>query len=66
MKKNKYRAYDFVSDLNEAVGEAVVNKDSGIIAGVVLLTGEKVSKNKTFYTKKALNEAVSRYDGAKM
>ena len=66
MKRSKYRSYEFTSDLNESVGLATVNKDEGIVNGVVILTGEKVSKNKTFYTKKALNEAVTRYDGAKM
>jgi hypothetical protein len=66
MKKNAARNFEFQQDLLEAVTSAVVNKEQGIIEGVVLLTGEKVSKNKTFYTKKALNEAVARYEGAKM
>ena len=66
MKKNAYRKFEYESDLVESVGNSVIQQDGGVIQGVVLLTGEKVSKNKTFYTKKALNEAVSRYDGAKM
>lgn len=66
MRKNGARNFEFQQDLLEAVNTAVVNKEQGIIEGVVLLTGEKVSKNKTFYTKKALSEAVARYEGAKM
>jgi len=66
MKKNGYRKFEFESDLAESVGGAALDKEGGVIGGVVLLTGEKVSRNKTFYTKKALNEAVARYEGAKM
>lgn len=66
MKKNGSRNFEYQQDLMEAVTSAVVNKEKGVIEGVVLLTGEKISKNKTFYTKKALNEAVARYEGAKM
>jgi len=66
MRKNGSRNFEFQQDLMEAVGTATVNKETGVVEGVVLLTGEKVSKNKTFYTKKALNEAVARYEGAKM
>jgi hypothetical protein len=66
MKKNGFRKFEFESDLTESVGGASIQTDAGIIGGVVLLTGEKVSRNKTFYTKKALNEAVARYEGAKM
>lgn len=66
MKKNVTRSFEFQQDLLEAVMTATVDKDQGIISGVVLLTGEKISKNKTFYTKKALGEAAARYEGAKM
>lgn len=66
MKKNGFRNFDYVSDLLEAVGGTTVDKEQGIIKGVVILTGEKVSRNKTLYTKKALGEATSRYEGAKM
>jgi len=66
MRKNGFRDFEFSADLNESVGLATVKKNEGIVEGVVILTGEKVSKNKTYYTKKALNEAVSRYEGAKM
>jgi|WetSurMetagenome_2_1015567.scaffolds.fasta_scaffold48802_3 hypothetical protein len=66
MKKNGTRSFEFQQDLLEAVGTATVDREQGIINGVVLLTGEKISKNKTFYTKKALGEAVARYEGAKM
>jgi hypothetical protein len=65
-KKNEFTPFQFESDLAEALGGSVVDKSMGVIEGVVLLTGEKVSKNKTFYTKKALAEAVTRYEGAKM
>jgi len=64
--KNRSRNFEYQSDLLEAVSSAVVNQELGIIEGVVLLTGEKISKNKTYYTKKALGEAVQRYEGAKM
>jgi len=66
VKRNSYRKFEFESGLEESVGPATIQEDSGVVGGVVLLTGEKVSRNKTFYTKKALNEAVSRYEGAKM
>lgn len=65
-KKNAFISFEFASDLEEAARTAVVNKEKGVIEGVVILTGEKVSRNKTFYTKNALQEAVSRYEGAKM
>jgi len=65
-KKNGYVSFEFASDLSEAVLGSTVNKEKGVIEGVVILTGEKVSRNKTFYTKQALQEAVSRYEGAKM
>lgn len=58
--------FDFSSDLTEAMQTAHVSREKGVIEGVVILTGDKVSKNKTLYTKKALAEAVRRYDGAKM
>lgn len=53
-------------DLSEAMAKARINKEQGVIEGVLILTGEKVSKNKTLYTKRVLQEAVSRYEGAKM
>jgi hypothetical protein len=65
-KKNGFISFEFASDLEEAARTAVVNKERGVIEGVVILTGEKVSRNKTFYTKQALSEAVQRYEGAKM
>jgi len=63
---NGIRDIDFTSDLSEAVSAATINKEAGVIEGVVILTGEKVSRNKTYYTKKALAEATTRYEGAKM
>lgn len=64
--KNGLRNFDHVVDLIEAIGSASLDKENGVIRDVVILTGEKVSRNKTFYTKKALEEAVKRYEGAKM
>lgn len=66
MKKSGIRDIDFTSDLSEAIGAADVNTESGVIGGVVILTGNKVSKNKTLYTDKAIQEARTRYEGAKM
>lgn len=63
---SKKSAFHYDQDLSEAMATATVDKESGVIEGVVILTGEKVSKNKTLYTKKALAEAVTRYEGAKM
>lgn len=65
-KKNGFVDFEFTSDLEEATKTVSINKEKGIVEGVVILTGEKVSKNKTFYTKQALQEAVTRYEGAKM
>lgn len=65
-KKNGFVNFEFTSDLEEATRTIVVNKEKGVIEGVVILTGEKVSRNKTFYTKQALQEAATRYEGAKM
>jgi len=65
-KKNGTTPIEFTSDLSEAMLSAKVDREQGVIEGVVILTGEKVSRNKTFYTKKALQEAVNRYEGAKM
>lgn len=52
--------------LEEAMGGASIDDANGVIKGVAMLTGLKESGNKTFYTQKALNEAVTRYEGAKM
>ena len=53
-------------ELSEAMAGTQIRKDVGIIEGVLLLTADKVSKNKTQYTKKILQEAVTRYENAKM
>lgn len=53
-------------ELSEAMAGTQIKKDQGIIEGVLLLTADKVSKNRTQYTRKVLQEAVSRYQGAKM
>lgn len=66
MKKNGLRDIELTYDLKEAIAGASIDKENNIIRNVVILTGEKTSHNKTFYTKKALNEAVTRYEGAKM
>ncbi len=54
------------SELSEAMATTTVNKEKGVIEGVLILTGDKISKNKTMYGRKVLQEAVSRYEGAKM
>ena len=66
MSKNKFQDFEHEVNLSEAIGEATIDKENGVIRNVVILTGEKVSRNKTFYTRKALEEAVGRYEGAKM
>jgi len=57
---------DFETELSEAMAVTKIIKDKGVIEGVLLLTGDKISKNKTMYTRKVLQEAVTRYEGAKM
>ncbi len=52
--------------LEEAIGGVQVDDANGVLKGVVLLTGNKTSANKTHYTPKALVEAKDRYEGAKM
>ena len=67
MKKNiKIREVGFEVDLTEAMASVQIDKEHGVLKEVVLLTGERATKNNTFYTKKALVEAVPRYEGAKM
>lgn len=55
-----------IVDLRESVAGVTIDPEKGIVKDVVLLTGNKVSKNKTSYGNRALAEAVSRYEGAKM
>jgi len=62
----KNRQIDMETDLAEAMSGSKINAEKGIIEGVLILTGDKVSKNKTMYGKKVLQEAVTRYEGAKM
>lgn len=64
--KKTYQDVVIEADLSEAMAEARIDKEKGMLHNVVLLTGEQKTKNNTFYTKKALTEAVSRYEGAKM
>lgn len=66
MAKPANKTIDVTFDLSEAMATTKIDKDKGVIEGVLILTGDKVSRNKTFYTKKALQEAVTRYEGAKM
>lgn len=63
-KKN--HPFDLEMELSEAMSGTKINKELGIIEGVLMLTADKVSKNKTQYTRKILQEAVSRYESAKM
>lgn len=52
--------------LQEAMVGSKIDEAAGIIRDVVLMTADKISQNKTKYTRKALQEALKRYDGAKM
>lgn len=60
------QAIDFEIGLSEALASTKIDKERGVIEGVLLLTGDKVSKNKTKYSSKVLSEARTRYEGAKM
>jgi hypothetical protein len=62
----KNKIIDSTCELSEAMAATTIDKERGVIEGVLILTGEKVSKNKTLYGKKILQEAVKRYEGAKM
>jgi hypothetical protein len=53
-------------ELAEAVASGNIDSDRGIIKDVVLMTGDKVSKNRTKYLRTALEQAQTRYEGAKM
>lgn len=64
--KNKTVSLGYESELSEAMATTTINREKGIIEGVLILTGDKVSKNKTLYTKKVMKEAADRYEGAKM
>lgn len=63
---NKNKQIDFDTELSEAMATTKINKEKGVIEGVLILTGDKISKNKTMYSRKVLQEAVKRYEGAKM
>lgn len=63
-KKNQ--TVSFEMDFAEAMAGTRIDKERGVIEGVLMLTGDKVSKNKTRYSSKVLQEAVTRYEGAKM
>lgn len=52
--------------LEEAFNGIQTDDANGVLRGVVLLTGNKTSANKTHYTDKALAEAKERYEGARM
>lgn len=65
-KKNTNVSIQLTEELSEAMVSSHINKEKGIIEGVLILTGDKISKNKTLYTRKVLQEAQSRYEGAKM
>jgi cation transport regulator len=64
--KNSYQELECIYPLSEAYATSTLDKENGVIKDVVLLTGNKTSANKTFYTEKAMSEAVKRYEGAKM
>lgn len=63
-KKNQAIGLD--TELSEAMAGTQIRKETGVIEGVLLLTGDKTSKNKTRYSRKVLQEALTRYEGAKM
>ena len=65
-KKSAVQPIELVEELSEAMASTQIQKEKGVIEGVLILTGEKVSRNKTMYTRKVLQEAVNRYEGAKM
>lgn len=52
--------------LEESVGTAIIDAGNKVIKNVVLLTGNKVSHNRTKYLESAVQEALTRYEGAKM
>lgn len=64
-KKDRELIYE--ADLQESVGTtSIIDDANGVIQGVTLLTGDKTSLNKTYYTKDAIEQARGRYEGAKM
>lgn len=63
---NKYRDLTEEFDISEAMSGVGIDDANGILKNVVILTANKVSQNKTYYTMKALEEAVTRYDRDKM
>lgn len=52
--------------LEEAFNGIQTDDANGVLRGVVLLTGNRTSANKTHYTNTALAEAKDRYEGARM
>lgn len=67
MDTKGYKNFEVTFDLEEAFANSPrIDKEKGVIENVVILTGNKITRNKTFYTDKALTEAASRYNGAKM
>lgn len=62
----KNRKIETDTELSEAMASTKIDKEKGIIENVLILTGDKRSRNNTLYTKKVLQEAVARYEGAKM
>jgi hypothetical protein len=64
-KKSSVEFLDRV-ELSEAVALDKIDEKAGIIRDVVLMTGDKVSLNKTKYLRPALEQARTRYEGAKM
>ena len=60
-----FKDLKYIVDLEEAFSLTGVDEANGVIKAVVLLTGNKVSHNKTKYLGSSLDEAVKRYEGAK-
>ena len=53
-KKSATQTIGFESELSESMAGTRINKEKGVIEGVLILTGDKVSKNKTMYLNKAI------------
>lgn len=53
-------------DIEEAAAGTQIDDAGKVVKNVVILTGKKVSKNRTSYQEGSLREAVSRYEGSKM
>lgn len=67
-KTKKNEAFDLSEcvDLAESMAGTRVDEAAGVVHDVVLMTANKVSKNRTKYSMASLKEAQTRYEGAQM